>query len=120
MVEKEKKRNTLLNVWLIIMLIANVFSAISYLFFNSLLSSAYPYAPSWIFHIYGLLSLINIILVSFLFKWKRWAFYVFCIVTLLALIMNIYIGIEIIASMLGIVGPIILYLIMKPKWNLFE
>ena len=56
MVKKEKKRGGLLTGWLIFMLIANFFTGLFYLIFNSAVALGYP---NWIFYIYGLLSLVN-------------------------------------------------------------
>ena len=116
MAETEKKRGALLTIWLVIMLIANLISAFSYLVLSSAIASAYP----GIFYIYGLLSLANLAFVIFLFMWKRWPFYAFCGVAIISFIMNLAIGLGIANSLLGLAGPTILYLVMRPKWVLFE
>ena len=51
--------------------------------------------------------------------WKKWAFFAFCGIAGIAFVINLVIrgGFS---SILGLLGPIILYLIMRPKWDLFE
>ena len=120
MAETEKRRGALLTIWLVLMLIANFFLALSYFIFNTTISSFYPNVPSWVFYIYGLLPLANFAFVIFLFMWKRWAFYSICGIAVIASIMNLAIGFGIVAIIFGLAGPIILYLIMRSKWDLFE
>ncbi|MEA3429934.1 MAG: hypothetical protein U9R08_01540 [Nanoarchaeota archaeon] len=120
MLKIQKKRNILLTVWLIIMLIGNTLAVLSYLLLNSTIASQYSNVPSWIFYIYGMLSLANLVFVIFLFKWKKWAFYAFCGSAIFAFIMNLFIGVGIFAAIVGLVGPVILYLVMKTQWDLFE
>ncbi len=120
MKKTEKKRGALLTIWLAIMLILNIITALSYLLLNASIASFYPDIPSWVFYIYGLLSLANAAFVIFLFKWKKWGFFAICASAAIIFIMNIAVGIGTITAITGLLGPVILYLIMKPKWNLFE
>ena len=120
MAKTEKKRGTLLTVWLAIMLILNTITALSYLLLNTSIASFYPDIPSWIFYLYGLLSLANATFVIFLFKWKKWALFAICASAAIIFIMNIAVGIKTTTAIAGLLGPIILYLIMRPKWKLFE
>ncbi len=120
MVETEKKRGALLTTWLVIMLIANFFTALSYFIFNSTIASTYPNIPVWMFYLYGVLSLANLTFVIFLFMWKRWAFYALCGSAVIAFIMNIVVGLGIATSIMGLAGPVILYLIMRSRWELFK
>lgn len=122
MVDTEKNRGALLTIWLMIMLGVNIIYAFFYLvsggFIINLLPSATERVATYIF---GILALFNAALTIFLFKWKKWAFFAFCGNTVLIFIINLIIGTPIIASLFGLfLGPLVLYLIMKPKWNLFE
>jgi hypothetical protein len=104
------------------MLIAHFFTALYYLnlILNSSIASAYPNVPSWIFYIYGLLGLANLVFIIFLFRWKRWAFFAFCGSAIIAFIMNLAIGLGIVAAIFGLIAPMILYTIMSPQWDLFK
>ena len=120
MAETEKKRGALLTIWLVIMLIANFFTALFYLLLNPTIASADPNVASWIFYIYGISGLANFAFVIFLFMWKRWAFYALCGSAMIVFIMNLAIGVGIFAAIFGLAEPVILYLIMKSNWDLFE
>src|SRR3989338_3230910 len=109
MAETEKKRGALLIIWLIIMLAGNLFSALAYLFLNSSIASFYPDVPSWIFYIYGFLGFANTVFVIFLFMWKKWPFFAFCGVAVIAFIMNLAIGLGFVTAIIGLLGPVILY-----------
>ncbi len=116
----EKKRGTGLIIWLVLMLLVNMVSAFSYLLANSTIAVLYPNVPSMIFYLYGFLSLVNVVLVIMLFLWKRIAFYIFCCNSVIAFILNLWIGLGIFTAIFGFSGVLILYLFMKSKWEFFE
>ena len=115
-----KKRGKLLTFWLVLMLIANAGTALTYLLWNSSIITTYPNVPSWIWYIYGLLGLANVVFAIFLFMWKKWAFFAFCGMAALAFILNLIVGLGIIPAIFGLAGPVILYLIIRSKWSLLE
>ena len=116
----EKKRGALLTIWLILMLLANAIVALGYLLGGGAIIARFPTIPSWAIYVLGIGAIINVILTIFLFMWKKWAFFAFCGVAGIAFIINLVIGIGIVSAILGLLAPIILYLIMRPKWDLFE
>ncbi|MFH1425508.1 MAG: hypothetical protein ABIG28_02140 [archaeon] len=118
--EQIKERGALLTIWLIIMLILNSLLAIIYFFFGSIVLEAFPNVPAWAIYLFGLLTLINVVFAILLFRWKKWAFFGLCVVAIISFVINIFIGVGIFSSFLGLLSPIILYLIMKPKWQFFN
>ena|SRR3989344_3527910 len=117
----EKKRGVLLTIWLILMLIANAAMALIYLIGGSFISELTSTISSWAIYTLGILAVLNFIFTIFLFMWKKWAFFAFCGSAVVALIINLIIGTNIIFSILSlIIGIGILYLILRPKWNLFD
>ena len=117
----EKKRGILLTIWLILMLIANAAMALIYLIGGSFISELTSTISSWAIYTLGILAVLNFIFTIFLFMWKKWAFFAFCGSAVVALIINLIIGTNIIFSILSlIIGIGILYLILRPKWNLFD
>ncbi|NMA30789.1 MAG: hypothetical protein GX941_03140 [Candidatus Methanofastidiosa archaeon] len=101
------------------MLAANLGTGILYLILNPLMKLIYPNVNPSIFYIYCLIAFLNSVFVVYLFKWKRWAFYAFCISSALTLLMNYSIGLGSF-SVLGLLGLVILYLAMRPQWALFD
>ncbi len=100
------------------MLIGNSAGALLFILGNAYVSSFSLY-PSSIYYIVGIFGLLNVIITIMLFMWKKWAFFVFIWLAIIVFIINISLGIGVLA-LLGLIGPIILYLLMRPKWNLFE
>ena len=101
------------------MLISNLFTAVSYFLLHKTITSVHPnFAGLWYF--YCIFALANIVFVILLFMWKKWPFFAFCGSSIVALVMNLVIGLHTITVMLGLLGPIILYLSMRSQWNLFE
>jgi hypothetical protein len=117
---ENKKRGKLLTFWLVLMLITNAGAALTYLIWNSSIIATYPNVSSWIWYIYGLLGLANVVFTLFLFMWKKWAFFAFCGTTALAFVLNLIVGLGIIAAIFGLIGPVILYLLIRSKWGLLE
>ena len=118
MEENKKKRGILLTLWLILLIIFGLIPL-----FVNLLIIVFPPSlleiPFYSYFIYLFISLANLIFFIFLFKWKKWAFFAFCGSAVIAFIMNLAIGLGIFA-IFGLAGLVILYLIMRPKWDLFE
>jgi uncharacterized membrane protein len=119
MVELEKKRGVLLTAWLILMLIASAGSAIFYFLFGSFITAVLPTIPSWALYALGIGSALNVVFTIFLFKWKKWAFFAFCGMGGIVFVINIVIGLGI-TSISGLLGLVILWLLLRPKWNYLQ
>jgi hypothetical protein len=102
------------------MLIFNGITVLVYLLGAGFMASILPTIPIWAFYVLGILAILNITFTIFLFKWKRWAFFAICGMAGIVFIINLLIGVNIFSSIFGLSGPIILYLIMRSRWNLFE
>lgn len=120
MAETEKKRGVLLTLWLILMFVFNGLTALLYLLGGGFIASVLPTIPMWAIYSFGIFSLLNFVFTIFLFIWKKWAFFAFCGSAGIIFIINLVIGIGIVSTLLGLIGPVILYLILRSKWNLFE
>lgn len=120
---ENKKRGTLLTVWLVLMLIINIGSVLTYQFWSSYLISRSS-IPSWLLYSYEVLSLTNVVFVIFLLKWKKWAFFAFSVSMAVSIVLNLSAGTGAgkgMASAIGnLISVIILYLILRPSWGMFE
>jgi len=114
-----KKRGALLTIWLILMLIANTGTVITYLLGGEFITSVLPTIPSWSIYALTIFGLLNVLFTIFLFMWKKWAFFAFCGSAGIIFVINLIIGMGF-SSILGLGGPIILYLILRSKWKLLE
>jgi len=112
----EKKRGVLLTIWLAFILIVNAIMGVVYLLAGPAVD---PTLPPLMLYFGGVMMLLNALFAAYLFMWKKWAFFALCGIAGTAFIINIiYMGIA--TALLGVLGIIILYLILIPKWNLLE
>lgn len=116
--EKEKKRGILLTIWLILILIDNTVTVL--LLNGGFFTSLFPSIPSWAVYALEIATILNVIFATFLFMWKKWAFFAFCGVAGITFIIKLVVGQGIVSAIFGLLFPIILYLIMRSKWNLFK
>ncbi|MEO9849422.1 MAG: hypothetical protein ABJH72_20985 [Reichenbachiella sp.] len=113
---ESKQRHGCVTAWLIFMMIANSFSAIAYLFMGESISQnlANP-IPQPLMMALAIIGIANLIFSIMLFQWKKWAFWAFAVSSLFTLGINLSIGTEIGASLLGLSGAAILYGILQIK-----
>ena len=111
-----KQRHGCVTAWLILMIIANSLTAITYLFLGETISQNLPNPiPQSLMIILAIIGIANLIFSILLFKWKKWAFWAFALTSLITLGINLYIGTGIAASLFGLSGAAILYGILQIK-----
>ena len=116
-----KDRHGCLTVWLVLMLIANAVTALSYagliLLRPGAAHAAQPHAPTWARFVLMAGCIANIVFAVALFRWKRWGFLGFVVTAILALTINLSIGIKPAFVMTGASGIIILYGVLQIGGN---
>ena len=65
------------------------------------------------------LGVLNLVCVSFLFLWKKWAFFALCGSAGTALVINLLVGVGAFAFV-GLGGVVIFYLRTRSKWSLLS
>ncbi len=116
MTTMERKRGGCLTAFLILMMIANPLTALSYLFAGSTISESLPDLPAWVIPVLGLLALANFVFAIAIWNWKKWGVYGFAGSTAVALLVNL-ISIGILGSLFGLIGIAILTFLLRPVWN---
>ena len=104
-----KQRHGCLTASLVLMIILNAATALMYLFGDSVIKQALPNMPSWALVVMGLFAVFNLVCAIALFKWKKWGFWGFIASSIVALFVNLSIGLGIGQSLLGLVGIAVLY-----------
>ncbi|GMN10981.1 hypothetical protein MTsPCn9_27070 [Croceitalea sp. MTPC9] len=111
-----KKRHGCVTAWLILMIIANSFTAITYLFMGDVVLENLPNPTSKsMLVLLAILGLANLAFAILLFQWKKWAFWSFVASALITLAVNLSIGLGLGQSLLGLLGVILLYAILQIK-----
>lgn len=117
--ETSKKRNLILTIFMVFIFLTDLISSKSFLLENNLQELNKTEL------IFGILSIVDLILIVFLFYWKKWAFWALVGTSLITLTINLNIGIGAI-SFIGLLGIIIIYLLLQLKkdgikgWNNLE
>ncbi len=70
-------------------------------------------APAWLNLAVIILCVADIVAVIFIFRWKRWAFYLSVAASLILMVANVAGGASIMSAILFLVSPILLYLTLK-------
>jgi hypothetical protein len=111
--ENTKTRHGCLTAWLILMILANSLTAITTPLLASAIRQNIPGFPGWVVWPISLLALLNVVFAVALFNWKKWGFIGFCATSILALALNLYAGIGVGQSLLGLLGIVILYAVLQ-------
>lgn len=120
MTDTQVKRSGCLTVFIIALIVVYALSTLSSFFAGPLLSGLMPdYSANTSYSIFsGVLSLLNIIFLIGVWKYKKWGFYGFVAVSILNIILSIFLTDSIITSLIfGLIFPLILYFLIKPIWN---
>ncbi len=119
-----KQRHGCVTAWLILLILVNSLTAISYLFAGGLIAQNIPGEISRsMMIILALMGIANVIFAVLLFKWRKIGFWGFLLTSIVALAINLNIGMSIGQSLLGLVGIILLYAVLQIKkdqvsaWN---
>lgn len=114
-----KQRGPLLTVWLALMLAANVFTVYLYALTatSPLAHSIFlPSVAHWAIYSFIILGALNLVCVSFLFLWKKWAFFTLCGSAGAAFAINLYVGVGPYAFV-GLAGIAVFIVIIRTKWS---
>jgi hypothetical protein len=120
-----KQRHFLLTAWLVFMIIANGATAVITPMTLDYIQRALPAFPAWMAWSIALCAILNIAFAIALFNRKKWGFFGFLVTTVVASAQNIYVGIGIPRTLLGLLGVAILYGVLqiggqKSGWSQLE
>src|ERR1700692_2076147 len=108
-VAPEKKRHGCLTTYLVVMIIANSFTALLYFFGAEAIKQRIPNMPNWAFPVLIAVAVVNLLCAFALFRWKKWGFWGFAISTGIVLAVNLAIGLSVASAIGGFVGVAVLY-----------
>jgi hypothetical protein len=120
MTDKQAKRSGCLTTFIIVLIVLYALGALGAFLSGPILSGLMPeYTTNTSYSIIsGVLSLLNIIFLIGVWKYKKWGFYGFVAISVLNIIISIFLTSSIITSLIsGLIFPLILYFLIKPIWN---
>lgn len=103
-----KSRHGCLTTLLVVMLLGNSASALLYIFARDLILQTMPSTSNGVLYILAIMSMFNLACVIGLFTLKKWAFWGFTLSSLVALGINLYLGLGA-QSLTGLIGVALLY-----------
>lgn len=114
----KKERHGCVTSWLVLMIIANSICSFAYFFSSEKIqyNLGGDISTSTIM-LLGVICVANIIFAIMIFSWKKIGFWGFVITSLIAVIINLNIGLGIVQSISGLIGIAILYGILNMKKN---
>ena len=112
-----KKRGTGLTIWLALIALHGVIFAI--LTWNVIKPGDYD-APSWLLWAMLLLSIADVVAAVALWYWKRWGFQLFGVITVIRIILGLLATASQLWVFYAIVPFVILGYILKPYWENLE
>ena len=116
----EKKRGFWLTLFLVLMFIVNPLTAFTYFTKPEMVLQASPEMTVGTLYLLGVFATINVAIAAGIWMWKKWAVFGFFAIAAIAFCINLYIGIGIVPSLTGLIGPVIIYLTTKSRWQYFS
>lgn len=115
---KKKERHGCATSWLILMIVLNSLGALSNFFLrDEIKHNLQRNIPDNMLIILGIIGILNVIFAIMIFRWKKLGFWGFTTTSIIVLAINLYLGLGIRQSLLGLIGIVILYAILHIKKN---
>jgi hypothetical protein len=111
----EKQRHGCVTAWLTLIIVANAFGSLIYIFFCDTILANEPNASASMLMLLVFLSLSNVFFAAMLLKWKKMGFWGFVITSVAVFILNLLVGMSNVQSIAGLAGILILYGILQIK-----
>jgi len=119
--EKEiKGRGFWLSAFLILMIIVNSATVFTYIVHSEFIIQEIPKLTTGILYFVAALAFANVVLAIGIWNWKKWGVYGFCGVATTVFFINLYVGIGISGSFMGLMSTVIIYLLTKSRWGKFS
>jgi len=118
-VAPDKTHGFWLTAFLILMFIANPFTAYLYFTNPDVITTVYPKATTGLLYFMGVMALVNVVLAAGVWMWRKWGVMGLYIMAGMAFVINIYIGLDLVSSSIGLAGPLILFLTTRSRWQHF-
>jgi hypothetical protein len=110
------KRGGCLAVFLIVMMVLNTLTTLYYLLAIDTVERLMPNMPAGGVYILAVFGILNALFAFAVWNWKKIGIYGFMGSAILIFLFNMYIGVGF-TAIFGLLGPIILFFLIKPVWR---
>lgn len=118
--QSPKKRGFWLSAFLIFMFIANPLTAFTYFSNPEAIIQVYPKVTIGMLYFMGVMAIVNVVLAAGIWRWKKWGVYGFYCVVATAFCINLYVGLGLAGSLMGLMGAVIIFITTKKRWEVFS
>jgi len=101
------------------MFIANPLTAFTYFSNPEIIIQTYPKITAGLLYFMGVMAIVNVILAVGIWMWKKWGVFGFYGVVTMAFVINLYVGLGIANSLMGVVGAVLIFFTTKNRWEHF-
>ena len=116
----EMDRGGCLSSFLILMIFSNAATVAFFLLMPEIIKQVSPDASAVRPYVLSGASLLNIVFAICTWFWKKIGVFGFLATAILAFGINIYLSVPIASAIFGLVGPIVLALLVKSRWQKFS
>lgn len=120
---QERKRGGCLTILLILMLIANPLTGLTYLLAGAAITQVLPNVPQWGIFLLGFLSFANFVFALAIWTWKKWGVYGLAASSLVTFVFNV-LTLGLLAGLFNLLALgieiLILVVLLRPVWNTME
>jgi hypothetical protein len=112
-IENSKKRNIIVTILLSLFLLSDFYLLKTILDSNP--NNDIIDLTEKLNYSYVVFTILDLCFTFFLFKWKKWAFWGTLTISILTFLLNLYVGVEIITSLFGLSGVLLLFALLQLK-----
>jgi len=112
-------RSGCLTALLVVMILANVVTGLLYLLLFAR-GQTIGNASLWAIGVLVLFSIVNVVSLISIWRWRKWGFFGFVFSVVVVFALNVSIGLPPAAAVVGLISPIVLFLLLRPVWKSLE
>jgi len=114
--ESLKKRGGCLTAFLLFLIVVNAGTSLFYLLGADFLVSRLHGFQTWQAYVLAAAGIINLVFLIMVYQWKKFGLYGIIGMSIIILAFNVYLGMGA-NAVLGLIGPIVLILVLRPVWK---
>jgi cytochrome bd-type quinol oxidase subunit 2 len=115
---QNKKRHIIVTLFLILTILVDAYGVYSSFFGDeSEIINNSNISSKAIMIIFGILGILDVFLISLILKWSKNAFWAICLTTIMTFFLNIFTGVGLTFSLIGLSGLFLFFGILQIKYN---
>jgi len=115
---QNKKRHIIVTLFLILTILADAYGVYSSFFGDeSEIINNSDISSKAIMIIFGILGIVDIFLITLILKWSKNAFWAICVTSIITFFINIFTGVSLTFSLIGLFGLLLFFAILQIKYN---